>query len=79
MQFFEQELKEDLIRLEHANNHKLQYPEIIAKAITQLVFNMGARVIDMPNDARKEIAEQTMIMIRILLEGARHIDPSEVR
>lgn len=79
LQFFEQELQEDLIRLEHANNHKLLFPELVAKAITQLVFNMGARVIDMPIEQRKEIAEQTMIMIRILLEGARHIDPNELR
>ena len=46
----------------------------MAKAITQLVFNMGATVIDMPMIERKEIAEQTMIMIRMILEGARHLD-----
>lgn len=79
LQFFEQELKEDLIRLEHANNHKLLFPDLVAKAITQLVFNMGARVIDMPPQQRNEIAQQTIIMIRILLEGARHINPDDIR
>ena len=79
LQFFEQELQEDLIRLEHANNHKLQFSELVARAITQLVFNMGARVIDMEPNQRTEIAEQTMIMIRILLEGARQINPDDIR
>ena len=79
LDFFEQELQEDLIRLEQANQHKLQYPELVAKAITQLVFSMGARVIDMSAEQRQEIAEQTMIMIRILLEGARHLNPEDIR
>ena len=37
---------------------------------------MGAKVIDLPSEERKEVAEQTMIMIRMILEGARHLkDP----
>ena len=72
-----QELQDDLIRLERLNNSKLAHPDIAAKAITQLVFNMGAKVIDMPTAARKETAEQTMIMIRMILEGARHLDEAK--
>ncbi|OTG65858.1 HTH-type transcriptional repressor FabR [Acinetobacter silvestris] len=73
LNYFQQELKDDLIRLEHINQSKLAHPDLVAKAITQLVFNMGAKVIDLPIDERKEVAEQTMIMIRMLLEGARHL------
>jgi len=40
---------------------------------------MGAKVIDMPKQTRKEVAEQTMIMIRMILEGARHIDQSKIQ
>jgi hypothetical protein len=40
---------------------------------------MGAKVIDLPNDERKAVAEQTMIMIRMILEGARHLDESQIR
>ncbi|WP_313660384.1 HTH-type transcriptional repressor FabR, partial [Acinetobacter variabilis] len=47
LNYFQQELQEDLIRLERLNNKKLFHPEIAARAITQLVFNMGANVIDM--------------------------------
>ena len=76
--FFQQELKEDLITLERLNHSKLSHPEIVAKGITQLVFNMGAKVIDMPIEERKEMAEQTMIMIRMILEGARHLDGAKI-
>ena len=76
--FFQQELKEDLITLERLNHSKLSHPEIVAKEITQLVFNMGAKVIDMPIEERKEMAEQTMIMIRMILEGARHLDEAKI-
>lgn len=79
LNFFQQELKEDLILLEKLNNSKLANPEIVAKAITQLVFNMGAKVIDMPIDERKAVAEETMIMIRMILEGARHLDDAKIR
>lgn len=79
LNYFQQELQEDLIRLERLNHSKLFHPEIVAKAITQLVFNMGATVIDMPMTERKEIAEQTMIMIRMILEGARHLDEAQIR
>lgn len=79
LQYFQQELQEDLVRLERLNKSRLLYPDIAAKAITQLVFNMGAKVIDMPADERQEIAEQTMIMIRMILEGARHLDQSQIR
>ncbi|MBK0062314.1 MULTISPECIES: HTH-type transcriptional repressor FabR [unclassified Acinetobacter] len=77
--FFQQELQEDLIRLERLNRSKLFHPDLVAKAITQLVFNMGAKVIDLPYEEREEVAEQTMIMIRMILEGARHLDESKIR
>jgi len=79
LNYFQQELQDDLIRLERLNNKKLFHPDIAAKAITQLVFNMGANVIDIPAEDRKEIAEQTMIMIRMILEGARHLEDSQLR
>lgn len=78
LNYFQQELKDDLILLERLNNSRLYYPELVAKAITQLVFNMGAKVIDIPAHERKEMAEQTMIMIRMILEGARHLDEAKI-
>ena len=78
LNYFQQELQEDLIRLERINHSKLAHPDLVAKAITQLVFNMGAKVIDLPIKERKEVAEQTMIMIRMLLEGSRHLDEAQI-
>ena len=79
LNYFQQELHEDLIRLERINHSKLAHPDLVAKAITQLVFNMGAKVIDLPIKERKAVAEQTMIMIRMLLEGSRHLDEAQIR
>ena len=79
LNYFQQELKEDLIVLERLNQSKLAHPDIVAMGITQIVFNMGAKVIDMPVEERKQVAEQTMIMIRMLLEGARHLDKAQIR
>ena len=78
LNYFQLELRDDLIRLEKLNNNKIIYPDVAAKAITQLVFNMGAKLIDIPINERKEIAEQTMIMIRMILEGARHLDEAKI-
>ncbi|AMW78398.1 TetR family transcriptional regulator [Acinetobacter sp. TGL-Y2] len=77
LNYFQQELQEDLVRLERLNSSKMLHPELAAKAITQLVFNMGAKVINLPSEERKEVAEQTMIMIRMILEGARHLKDSK--
>ena len=74
--FFQEELQDDLVRLERLNNSKLAYPEIVATAITQLVFNMGAKVIDLEPNERQKVAEQTIVMIRMILEGSRHLDGS---
>ena len=78
LNYFQQELRDDLVRLEKENNGNLTHPEIVANAITQLVFNMGAKVIEMPMEQRKEVAEQTMIMIRMILEGSRHLGESRI-
>ncbi|MEG2559337.1 MAG: TetR family transcriptional regulator, partial [Acinetobacter sp.] len=39
---FEQELQDDLVRMEKLKGHQIARPDLVAKAITQLVFNMGA-------------------------------------
>ncbi|WP_374252745.1 HTH-type transcriptional repressor FabR [Acinetobacter brisouii] len=78
LSFFQQELQEDLIRLERLNQNRLFHPDLAAKAITQLVFNMGAKVIDLPVNERNVVAQQTMIMIRMILEGARRLNEAKI-
>ena len=74
LNFFQQELQEDLIRLERLNQSNMKHADIVAKAITQLVFNMGAKAFDLSPQQRHEEVEQTIIMIRMILEGARHLN-----
>ncbi|MEB3753401.1 HTH-type transcriptional repressor FabR [Acinetobacter sp. MD2(2019)] len=80
LSFFQQELQEDLIRLERLLNHnkKLSHPDLAAQAITQLVFNMGAKVLDLSSHERKHVAEQTITMIRMILQGSRHLDKTQL-
>lgn len=52
----------------------MAHPEIVAIGITQLVFNMGAKVLDLSSKERRRTAEQTMLMIRMILEGARMLE-----
>lgn len=70
---FQKELQDDIVRLEQHHHNQIAYPDLVAKAITQLVFNMGAKVIELPQAERQKIAEQTVIMIQILLIGARKL------
>lgn len=78
LNYFQQELLDDLVRLERLNKSHLSHPDLVAKAITQLVFNMGANMIDRPKAQRQAVAEQTIIMIRMILEGSRHLELSKI-
>ncbi len=71
LQFFEHELTNDLIRLEAQNANKLHEPTIVAKAITRLVFSMGAQAVAKPAEQQQELLEQTATMVYMILAGAR--------
>lgn len=71
LQFFEDELRVDLIRIAQANHSEIFEPALAAKAITRLVFAMGGTALDLPKDQHPEIVEQTVIMLRMILTGAR--------
>ncbi len=71
LQFFEHELTSDLIRLEAQNANKLHEPTIVAKAITRLVFSMGAQAVAKSPEQQQELLEQTATMVYMILAGAR--------
>jgi AcrR family transcriptional regulator len=73
---FEQELCADLVTLEAAQGHDLYAPELAAKAITRLVFSMGAVAMDQPKAHHVNIMEQTICMIRMIIVGARMMKPT---
>jgi AcrR family transcriptional regulator len=71
LNFFEVELKLDLIRLAAANHTELYEPALTAKAITRLVFAMGATAMDLPSDKLPDLSEQLVVMVRMILTGTR--------
>ena len=71
LSYFEEELRDELERMQLTTKVVLYKPEVVAKAITRLVFTMGALAADTPADERTELSEQTIEMIRMIALGAQ--------
>lgn len=70
LQFFVDELHSDLVKLVNANGGRIIAPKIAATAITRLVFAMGTTAINSPQEERKALIDQTVLMVRMILNGA---------
>ena len=73
LNYFEDELRLDLIRLAQVSGNTLYEPALTAKAITRLVFAMGATAVDLPSDKWPGIAEQLVVMVRMILTGSQYL------
>jgi len=51
----------------------LHEPALASKAITRLVFAMGATAVDQPQEKDAELIEQLSQMLRMIITGARTI------
>ena len=71
LNFFEEELRLDLIRLGEANKTGLCEPGLTAKAITCLVFAMGSTAMDLPEEQLPEFTEQLAFMVRMIVTGTQ--------
>ena len=71
LQFFEEELCLDLVRLAARDNAPLHEPAIVSKAITRLVFAMGANAMDLPRAKDPELIDQLSEMVRLIITGSR--------
>ncbi|MEN5205648.1 HTH-type transcriptional repressor FabR [Stenotrophomonas sp. TWI700] len=71
LNYFEDELRVDLIRLAAADGARLHEPALASKAITRLVFAMGATAVDLPPEKDSELIEQLTQMLRMIITGAR--------
>lgn len=69
--YFEEELQIDLIRLAKAARAPLHQPALVARAITRLVFAIGATAIDQPRERDPELIAQLAGMVRMIVTGAR--------
>ncbi len=71
LSYFEDELRRDLIRLAQANGTGLYEPALTAKAITRLVFTMGATAMDLPAEQHTHFTEQVVLMVRMIVAGTQ--------
>ncbi|WP_349984343.1 HTH-type transcriptional repressor FabR [Stenotrophomonas sp. WHRI 8082] len=71
LQYFEDELQVDLVRLAAMDGVRLHAPQLASKAITRLVFAMGASAMDMPPEKDAELIEDISTMVRMIIVGAR--------
>lgn len=71
LNFFEEELQIDLVRLAAADHARLHEPALVAKAITRLVFAAGASAMDTPPEKDPELIEQLSQMLRMIITGSR--------
>ncbi|OUL31482.1 DNA-binding transcriptional regulator FabR [Nostoc sp. RF31YmG] len=73
LNYFEEALQHDLVRLAAADGAVLHEPALVAKAITRLVFAMGATAMDLPPARDDELVEQISHMLRMIIVGARQL------
>lgn len=73
LHFFEDELRLDLIRLAEVQNTGLYEPALTAKAITRLVFAMGATALDLPPEQYAEFTRQIVVMVRMVISGTQEL------
>ena len=73
LNFFEEELRIDLIRLAERDHAPLFEPALVSKAITRLVFAMGAAALDLPPEKDPELINQLSQMVRMIITGSRAI------
>lgn len=75
LSFFEEELQEDLIRLATSTGVPLHEPELVARAITRLVFAVGGSAIDLPRESDPEQIDQLTTMVKMIVVGAQRMHP----
>ncbi len=73
LNYFEDELRDELERMEKLTGHITYQPALTAKAITRLVVAMGASAADQPREQRAELIDQTVVMIRMIMEGSQSL------
>jgi AcrR family transcriptional regulator len=73
LEFFEEELRVELVRLTEASDAPLHDPALAAKAITRLIFAMGAHALDAPREQDVALIRQMTQMVTMILLGSRQM------
>lgn len=69
--FFEEELRDDLIRIEQSFGYTVFEPATTAKAITRMVIGMAASAAESNAEVQRVLLDQSVVMIKMILLGAR--------
>ncbi|MBT8138231.1 MAG: HTH-type transcriptional repressor FabR [Gammaproteobacteria bacterium] len=70
LQYFEDELRDELVRRAEENKAPIYKPHLAAKAITRLVFTLGASAMELSAEDRETLTDDTIDMVRMILTGA---------
>ena len=73
LEFFEDELRIELVRLTDAMDEPLHDAALTAKAITRLIFAMGAHAMDAPVEQDADLTRQMTQMVTMILLGSRQL------
>ncbi|HLR16284.1 MAG TPA: HTH-type transcriptional repressor FabR [Alcanivoracaceae bacterium] len=71
LRFFEEELCTDLVRIAELKNTGIHKPELVARAITRLVFAVGGSAMDAPKEEHGAIIEELTTMVRMIITGTQ--------
>lgn len=78
LKFFEEELQQDLVRIADASKTGLFEPALTAKAITRLVFAVGASAMDASQAQQAAMTAETVLMVRMILAGTQVLSKMDV-
>jgi AcrR family transcriptional regulator len=70
LNYFEEELNDELLRIAKTTSKKIHEPRLVAKAITRLVFTLGASAANMNIQQRNVLTQETVTMVRMIIIGA---------
>jgi hypothetical protein len=70
LNYFEEELNDELLRIAKTTGKKIHESRLVAKAITRLVFTLGASAANMNIEQRNDLTQETVIMVRMIITGA---------
>jgi AcrR family transcriptional regulator len=71
LRYFEEELRVDLVLLAEVTGVPLHEPAVVARAITRLVFAVGASAMDMPRERYPQQIDELTMMVKMIVIGAR--------
>ncbi len=70
LHYFEDELREDLVHRSAAAGRPIQQPQLVAKAITRLIFALGGTAMDQSATQREQTAAEMVVIIRMIISGS---------